>query len=180
MSAIRASALAAALFAALALAACGGGDGGEASDAHSEEAVAKVPPAVLAKANANCRYLLRETRRIGREAVNGAPETTLELATEGLVKPSIPLLERVADRQQALEAKAHSPLFSLYANLFDPIVVLAQKRLRVGQEGDYAGSKQIEETLTDLGLEQRRYARLARLGDCDLDFQHTLLESLNE
>jgi hypothetical protein len=172
------SALAAAALSALLLAACGGGNSG--TEAASTETVAKVPDTVLAKAEGNCRYLLRETRRIGREAISGAPQTTLELATERLVKPSIPLLERVAARQQALEPAANSSLFSLYANLFDPIIVLAQKRLRVGAEGDYAGSKRIEETLTDLGLEQRRYARLAHMRECDLDFQHILLESLNE
>jgi hypothetical protein len=171
------SALAAAALLALLLAACGGG--GE-DHAERSETVARVSPAIRAKANANCRYLLRETKRIGRDAVKGVPASTFELATERLVKPSISLLERVADRQQALEPAAHSPLFDLYANLFDPIVVLAQKRLRVGQAGDYPGSKQIEETLTDLGLEQRHFARLAHLGDCDLDFQHILLESLNE
>jgi hypothetical protein len=175
MSAPRLPALVVAGLAALLLAGCGG-----SSEEARTETVAKVPPAVLAQANANCRYLLRETRRIGRKAVTGAPASTLELATERLVKPSISVLERVADRQQGLESVAHSSLFDLYANLFDPIVVLAQKRLSVGQAGDYTDSKQIEEMLTDLGLEQRRYARLARLKDCDLDFQHILLTSLNE
>jgi hypothetical protein len=167
----------AAMIASLLLPACGG----EGNAADSTPAEATPSPAAIAAANANCRHFLRETRRIGREALhNEPPATTLEMTTERLVKPSIPLLETIADRQQALEKKAHSPVFSLYANLFDPIIVLAQNRLRTGRAEDYTRSKQIEERLTDLGLEQRHFARLANLPDCDLDFQHILLESLNE
>lgn len=177
MTSRRLSVLAAAALVALLLAACGDNNGGE----DSAETVAKPSPAVLARANANCRYFLRETKRIGREALhNEPPSTTLDLTTERLVKPSISLLERVANQQQALEPAAHTPLFNLYANLFDPIVVLARKRLSTGQAEDYARSKELEEMLTGLGLEQRRMARLAGLSDCDLDYQRILLKSLNE
>lgn len=172
----RLSTVATAALSALVLSACGGNGGEEGA-----ETVAKVPPAVLARADANCRYFLHETQRIGRTALhNEPPATTLDLTTERLVKPSIPLLERVADRQQALEPAAHAPLFTLYANLFNPIVVLARKRLSTGQAEDLAGSKEVEEMLTDLGLEQRHLARLANLRDCDLDYQRILLKSLNE
>ena len=101
------------------------------------------------------------------------------MTTERLVKPSIPVLERVADRMQELEGKAHDPLFDLYANLFNPIVVLAQKRLAAGQAGNYTRSRQLEEALTNLGLEQRHAARILGLSDCDVDFQHVLLSSLS-
>ena len=162
---------------ALLLQACGGG-GGEGGEPAA--AVSKPPPAVLSRANANCRDFLHETKRIGRDALTGPPVTTLALTTNRLVKPSIPVLERIANRQQALEPAAHSAVFALYANLFDPIIVLAQSRLSSGRAEDYSRSKEIEERLTDLGLEQRHFARLASLKDCDLDFQHILLESLNE
>ena len=107
-----------ATIASLALSACGGGGNDSGSSTATE---ATPPPAVIASADANCRYFLRETKRIGRDALhNEPPATTLEMTTERLVRPSIPLLERIAGRQQALESEAHSSVFSLYAKLFDP------------------------------------------------------------
>jgi hypothetical protein len=160
----------------LVLSACGGG--GDATKPNTEAPA--VPAAVLAHADANCRAFLHETKRIATGALASPPANALELTTERLVKPSIPLLERIADRQQALEPAAHDPQFDLYANLFDPVVVLAHERLVAGQEGDYPRSRELEEMLTDLGLEQRDAARGVGLNDCDVDFQHVLLSSLTE
>jgi hypothetical protein len=160
----------------LTLSACGGG--GDATKPDAEAAGASA--AVIARADANCRDFLRETKRIAAGALASPPASALELTTERLVKPSIPLLERIADRQQALEPAAHDPQFDLYANLFDPVVVLAHERLVAGQEGNYPRSRELEEMLTDLGLEQRDAARGVGLNHCDVDFQHVLLSSLTE
>lgn len=175
---IRAWPIALVLAAALLVAGCGGGSNASPEKPEQSE---ELPSDIASRANSNCRYFLREARRIGREAFGEAPPTTiLELATERLVKPSIPVLERTAKRQQALEPEANNSNFNLYAELFDPIVAIARERLEAGRAGDAAKSKRLEKLLTDLGLEQRQAARDAGLSDCDIDFQHTLLSSLNE
>ncbi len=156
----------------LLLSACGGGE--------QEQTVAKPPPAVLAKAAAICNQFLRETKQLGKGALANPPSTTLELTTERLVKPSIPLLERAARRQQALEPRAHSAVFNLYADLFDPIVILAKKRLAAGRAENALEAKRIEGLLSNLGEEQRRAARVADLPACDVDYQSVLLSSLTE
>jgi hypothetical protein len=163
-----------ALLATLLISACGGGDGGG-----STAVEAKTPPAIRAKANAVCRDFLRETRQLGKGALTNPPSTTLELTTERLVKPSIPLLESAARRMQALEPAAKNPLFDLYANLFDPIIVLAEKRLAAGRAGDAVEAEDIEAALANLGLEQRRAARLVGIDKCDVEYQHVLLSSLS-
>jgi hypothetical protein len=161
---------------AIAASGCGGGNG--ASEGGQPEG---APPAVISKANSNCRYLRREAKQIGRGALAGyTPASALQTTTERLVKPSISLLERVAKRQQALEPEADDPWFDLYADLFDPIVVTAQERLRAGRENDYGQARELEELLTSLGLEQKAAARHAGLRDCNVDFQHILLSSLSE
>jgi hypothetical protein len=158
------------------IAASGCGGGGDSDGSPSGQS-----PAVIAKANANCRFLRHGAQEIGRGALAGYnPQTALRATTEHLVKPSISLLERVARRQQALEPEAKDPSFNLYAEFFNPIVVTAQERLRSGRADDYGRSRELEELLTSLGLEQQAAARRAGLRDCNVDFQHVLLSSLTE
>jgi hypothetical protein len=169
-------ALLAGVVSAIAAAGCGGGNG--ASEGGQPGG---PPPAVIAKANSNCRYLRREAKEIGRGALAGyTPASALQATTERLVKPSIALLERVAKRQQALKPRADDSWFDLYADLFDPIIVTAQERLRAGRANDYGQARELEELLTSLGLEQKAAARHAGLRDCNVDFQHVLLSSLSE
>jgi hypothetical protein len=157
---------------ALALSACGG--------SQDTQTVAKASPAALAKANAICRDFREEAEQLGKGALANPPNSTLELTTERLVKPSIPLLESAARRMQALEPAAHSPLFDLYADLFDPAIVLAQQRLAAGRAGDATESKRLEDALNSIGEEQRRAARIVGLPTCDVDYQNVLLSSLTE
>ena len=152
-----------------------GGDGDSATEAERE-----VPPRVVSRADAICRQFVREIKQIGDGALAREPGTTnLELTTENLVKPSIPLLERVGARQRALQPLAHNPWFDLYVELFAPVVALAEQRLRSGEAGDYYRSRELEELLTKLGLEQMEAARNAGVRDCDVDFQNVLLSSLS-
>lgn len=169
----RAVAATALALAALALAACGG-------DAEETTPTAKASAATLAKANAICSDFVGETKELGKGALADPPSGTLELTTERLVRPSIPLLKRAARRMQALEPAAHDPLFDLYADLFDPAIVLAEKRLAAGRAGDQAESKQLEDALGNLAEEQRRAAHLVGLTRCEVDFQSLLLASLTE
>ncbi|HEX5711717.1 MAG TPA: hypothetical protein VFX85_00200 [Solirubrobacterales bacterium] len=165
---------AAALLAALTLVACGG------DSEPTETPAPQASPATLAKANAICEDFLRQTKKLGAGALENPPASILTLTTERLIKPSIPLLEAAARRMQALEPAANSSLFDLYADLYDPAIVLAEKRLEAGRAGDQNESKRLENALDSIGREQRQAARLLGLDNCDVDFQSVLLASLTE
>ena len=163
--------------AALALAGCGGGNDESGGDGGGSTAAA-LPAPVAAKAEAICRQLRREARQIGNALPRGTVPTTLAMTTDLLVAPSIPVLEGVAERLQALEPQAKDPEFELYAGLFDPIVVLAKQRLTAGEADDSTASEGYEAMLTDLGDEQRQVAARTGLRDCQVDFQHVLVSSI--
>jgi hypothetical protein len=155
-----------------ALAGCGGGG--------SSTSEARLAPAVHRHAEAICREFDRELVAIGHGALANPPHTTLELTTQRLVKPTIPVLEKTAARLQALQGQAGNASFELFSNLFDPAIVLAEKRLKAGEEEDYERSHGLEEQLTNLSETQRRAARNAGLAACDIDFPSVLLKSLSE
>ena len=139
---------------------------------------------MITRANSFCHLFRHEILELAHGAL-AHPQgeslgTTLELTTERLVRPSIPLLKRMANRMQRLEPAARSKAFSLYANLFDPFVVLTEKRLAAGREGDYTRSRGLEAQLTNLSLAQRRAAGLAGIHACDVDFPQLLINSLTE
>lgn len=168
---IRAPAIVFCAVAALVLTAPGCG-GDESPDSSS----ARIPAADVARANAACREFRRDIKQLGKGVLSGSD--LLEATTEKLVKPSIPLLKRIAKRQQALAAESGNPDFILYAGLFDPVIVLAQDRLRAGRAEDGQRSTELEEKMTSIGVEQIAAARNAGLFDCDEDFQNILLNSL--
>lgn len=155
----------------------GCGDGGEV-DGGAAEATASA--AVLAKVNANCRQLRREAVELGRTALG--PDTDLEeAATQNIIKPSIPLLERFALRQQRLAKGSGDQQLELYARLFEPVIVLTQERLRAGEEeGDAVGSaaRGFEIMLETTVDEQRQAAGEAGAADCAIDFEKVLTRAL--
>lgn len=163
--------LLAAVLSASALAACGGDDDSTTPAAAAKRAlVPTTAPAVVARANANCRQMLRQVKAVARRSLRHSYANTLEMVTEGLAKPGLHLVKRVAERQQALERIADNPGFNRYADLFDPIIVLAEQRVRAGQELDVPTAERLQVSLTALGEEQRRAARSAGLDDCGVDF----------
>jgi hypothetical protein len=175
----RAIAVAAAC-AGLVISGCGSSNG--ASDGSPSST---APRAIFARVNATCRDLRREVAKLGKGALNGN-SSIVELITERLVKPSIPLLERVALRQQKLAAQSRDPKLILYARLFEPIIVLAQERLRTGRVSEHPGKAQatilargFENLMTSVAAEQRQVAREARLPACAINFEHVLTSSLS-
>jgi hypothetical protein len=160
------------------LASCGGGGSTQEGVSH------RASPPVIARANSFCHLFRHEILELAHGAL-AHPQgqslgTTLELTTARVVRPSIPLLKRMANRMQRLKPAAQSDAFNLYANLFDPFVVLTEKRLDAGREGDYTRSRGLEAQLTDLSLAQRHAARLAGIHACDVDFPQLLINSLTE
>jgi hypothetical protein len=168
-------ALIAAAAALLPVTGCGGGDDGSR---------AKLSPQTVAKANATCRYFRRQAHELGA-GVLSLPLEPLALTVEHIVKPGIPLVRRVAQRQQALAAQADDPQFTTYADLFDPIIVLLQQRLRGGEAALRKKlavdpeAQHLDDLLADLGEEQRLAAREAGLRDCDVDFNQVLTSSIS-
>jgi hypothetical protein len=182
----RRSTIVVAVLAAIAIGGCGGDDEGTRTRPQaSSEPRGQAPPALLARANANCRRFLRQARELGKGAFSEGSGTILERATEQVIKPGIPLIEDMARRQQALARAGRDPALSLYADLFDPIVVLAQERLRsgraairIGNELERERSGELEDLMTDLGNEQMAVARGAGLRDCSVDFRKALVSAL--
>jgi hypothetical protein len=161
----------------LALASCGGGSNATTTGtATTEEAVASRS-AALERANANCKQLLHGVLRIAREAQGAAYGTSLVTVTEALAKPATRLTKGIARRQRALERAIDDPQFDLYVHLFDPIVVLAEERVRAGEAEEAARAEQLQNLLINLGAEQRLAARRAGLHDCEIDFFGTMVRA---
>jgi hypothetical protein len=159
------------LFSALA-AGCGGG--GEETSAQRASA------AVLARANRNCRQLRRDVVKLGSGAFSGATNLA-QATTEKVIKPSIPLLESFAARQQRLAGGTGDRKFELYARLFEPIVVLAHERLHAGEESDSpfnAAARGFEILTNTVADEQQQVAKEAGLADCGIDFEQVLTSAL--
>ncbi|HEX2391914.1 MAG TPA: hypothetical protein VHI77_03235 [Solirubrobacterales bacterium] len=166
------------LIAVLALAGCGGSsDAGETTGAAQPTA----PKRYLAKGDAICRQMLRETRRVGRRFIKQAveaEETSLFGAeTERIVKPGIVVLERIARRFRALSAEAHDQSLAIYVGLYEPLIQLGELRLAAGEAGDLNEAKNLEAQMEEVGSEQRLAARLAGLHACEIDFLHALVSS---
>jgi hypothetical protein len=153
------------------LAGCGGG---------ANDSGKRASDAVLARADVNCRELRRDIVELGRGAFTGSTNLA-EAATQRIVKPSIPLLEDFALRQQRLARDSGDPKLQLYARLFEPIVVLAHERLRSGEESNSplnAAAKGFEILTTSVVDEQRQVAKEAGLSACAIDFEQVLTSAL--
>lgn len=168
---------------ALLVAGCGGGEAGEEPARPPD---ARTNPAVIARANANCRQFLREAEAVAADAFEDLDGNLLELATTRIVRPTVPVLKRMASKQQALAKRTENQAFQLYAGLFDPIVVAAEERLRSGLAAIREGggrasrrSKELEDVMTHLGEDQRDAARRAELPACTADFRKALVSSLS-
>lgn len=170
MNVRRATAIAAAIAVALCVSSCGGGDSTDTAAQPAAAPVAsRIPADVVARADGNCRWMLRGVRRIGREASQKVYKSGFELTTEGIAKPGLALVKRLAQRQRALEDRAGDPSFDAYLSFFDPIIVLGEERLEAGEAGDQPRSKSLQSLLTKLGAEQREAAGTAGLRDCEID-----------
>ena len=153
----------------LTAAACGG-DEGEATRTASAPPPEPIPQRVVAEANGNCRWMLREVTRVAEAARQTPYMSGLELTTEGIAKPGLKLMRLLARKQEALRPAADDPRFDAYLQPCDPIIVLGEQRLEVGLAGDERQAEQLQELLTDLGNEQREAAASAGLEACEPDF----------
>jgi len=177
MKRLRAGLAALALLALVAsIAGCGG-------DSETEATSAKADPAIVAKADANCRQLRREVVKLARDAFSGAPDPGV--VTARLVRPTLVVLESFARRQQRLARSSGNPELQLYAQLFEPIIVLAHQRVQAGRQYT-AGvteastvARGYENLMSTVAEEQRETARRAGLEACSIDFIRVLTHSLS-
>lgn len=160
------------------IAGCGGSGDGE-----TEATAANLDPAIVAKADANCRQLRRNAVELARNAFSGAPDPGV--VTTRLVRPSLVVLESFARRQQQLARSSQNPEFRLYARLFEPIIVLAHQRVQAGLQYT-AGvteastiARGYENLMSTVAEEQREAARRAGLESCSIDFIRVLTRSLS-
>ncbi len=176
-----------------ALAGCGGGGSGSTAtgtaDASATEASAPgesptpegsgAPGAYVGPANAACEELLTEARKLGREFVRSVAESPgHDLAaaeTDGLIRPGVRVLERVAAQLRAVSARYPDPNLAVYVGLYEPLLALAH--LRLAAAGNVAESRNLETQMESIGEEQRLAARQAGLGACRIDFLHALVSS---
>jgi hypothetical protein len=179
MMAIRIATLVLAASVMLAAAGCGGSQHVSSSGSGTSTAVS-APPAIVAQANANCRFLLRRVKQLGQGVLAGPLEQLPTRLDQRVFGPAIATVETVATRQQALERAFRSQQYSLYANLFDPIIVLAQQRWQSGRAHDVGESKTLENLLSGLGLEQERAARAAGVSNCGQDFLYVMINSFTQ
>jgi hypothetical protein len=169
--------------AALALGGCGGGDDGEPAPAPDDGAEsAELSDEFVAPADAACRDVARDARRIGRRVdaiVQTGVEDPLALATKGFVEPGLRILERWSARMRAIEpppdlGEAERETLDLYLDLFYPIIELGHLRVRAGEAGDVGAARELEGYMRDLAEEQSAAARRLGLRDCAVDFSAEL------
>ncbi|MGN6558576.1 MAG: hypothetical protein ACTHLH_11290 [Solirubrobacterales bacterium] len=164
---------------ALAVAGCGGSD--SSSTVPQGAAARQRSAAYLRKADEVCAAMLRRTKKLGHEFIEKAtgsnPPTLLSLQTELLVKPGLAVLRDTARRLRGIAAEAEDPELSLYAGLYEPLIQLAELRLRAGREGDPAESQNLQRQMEEIGAEQRQVAAAAGLENCQADFLQALVSS---
>jgi hypothetical protein len=155
---------------------CGDGDGGGAGQ--PDEAVQAQEQQAREGANQLCRARERRVARAARRLqLESGASGTLELTTEGLVKPGIELIEQDAEKLRRLDAPDGGEV-DAYVDLFDPILALARERLRAGQAGEFGESRELEKLMIALAEEQRAAARQAGMRACDVDLLATLFAAL--
>jgi hypothetical protein len=166
-----------ALFALIAVAVmvgCGGG-GSDSTTAAATATVDLTPlsGSTAAQADANCREMTRGAEALARGPARlgtGKYSSNLDQLLRGFIHPGIPLFQRLASQQRALEPQADNEGFNQYVDFFDPIVVLAQQMLRAGSVNTGEGVR-LNRLLTHVTIEQREQAQALGLTECAVDLQ---------
>jgi hypothetical protein len=160
------------LIVAAVLTSCGGGSAATTASSRSP-----ASQRALVKADANCELMLREVKRLAKGVLSSGYKNNLQLTTEGFAMPGMRVVKRMARRQQALAAAIDDPRYDVYAGLFNPIIILAEKRVRAGQDEDLATSINLQERLTTLGIEQQLAANKAGLPACEINFLEAMVKA---
>jgi 4-amino-4-deoxy-L-arabinose transferase-like glycosyltransferase len=161
----------------VALAGCGGGN----DDTHTPTTVTAPngpeKQRYIARADAVCKHGIAEARALGRNFVNPGG-SALQVFTERLVRPGIPILERFAARLRAIQPRPQDTNLETYLGLFDPGIALLKQRLRAGERDQLEESQNLELLLVSLGDEQRELGRRFGFRACNVDFLSGLTKAV--
>jgi hypothetical protein len=106
-----------------------------------------------------CKRSIEAIQRLNLAPSTGAHANILTPTTEGLVKPGIPILAREAAQLRALRPRPDDADLQTYLGIFDPVLVLAEQRLRAGENNpDPAVANRLENLISGLEDDQARLA----------------------
>jgi hypothetical protein len=139
----------------------GCGDSGSSdSDSDVHRAPAAERSRFIAAADPICRRAVRETAALKLTPSTAPNANILTPTTEGLVRPGVPILTREAARLRALRPRPDDSDLRKYLGLFDPILVLAEERLRLGESKTptIEQARALENDIVELENAQATYA----------------------
>lgn len=146
---------------------CGGGgsDSGGSTRAGAAERARYVRTA-----DPICKRTIEAIQRLNLAPSTGPHANILTPTTEGLVRPGIPILAREAARLRALQPRPNDVDLRTYLGIFDPILVLAEQRLRAGEKPDTAEATRLENLIVGLENDQARAAHRFGFQYCGTGF----------
>lgn len=164
----------------LAISACGGGSdsGTSSSDPGGTGGANQVQ--AMAKAEANCRLMLREVQQLAHGVLSEGFKNNMQLVTIGFGRPGLEVARRTRARQQKLIGAVDTKAFETYVGLFDPIILFAQQSIAAARIEDLQTVTNLKEKLLTLGAEQGIVAGEAGLPACEVDFLDAMVKAASQ
>jgi hypothetical protein len=158
----------------LAVVSCGGGSGGGgATDPPPAPAAEKA----VAKAEANCRTMLKEVKQAAHGVLSRGFKDNLQLLNLGLGRPGLRIAKRMRERQAKLVAAIGTEAYETYVGLFNPIILYAERSIKGAEAENVQVVTPLKEKLTTLGIEQGLVAHQAGLPACEIDFLEAMVRA---
>jgi hypothetical protein len=173
-------ALAALVALCLTIAACGGGSDSGTSSGGPGAAPTSNQQQAMAKAEANCRLMLREVQQLAHGVLSEGFKNNMQLVTIGFGRPGLEVARRTRARQQKLIDAVDSKAFETYVGLFDPIILFARQSIDAARIEDLQTVTNLKEKLLTLGAEQGVVANEAGLPACETDFLDAMVRAASE
>ncbi|MBA3338373.1 MAG: hypothetical protein H0T54_01235, partial [Geodermatophilaceae bacterium] len=163
----------------VALAGCGAGTEKKTVSTAQPESARVGDNGYLRNAEAICRRAQDESDKVRQRFLTSPPPAgsgPLALTTEGLVRPGIEILANEAEQFQNLKPRPVNANLERFIGLFDPILVLANERLRLGVSGgDIGEAHRLEQLISELEDEQARAAGRSGLLECRTNLVRALV-----
>jgi hypothetical protein len=161
---------------------CGGSSGHDSTQSSSTRQNEGSPVSRASRAHyvdqaeTICARGIGETRAVGAqlpERIAHAPTPEAGIDT-GLVKPGIEILDREATSLRSLEPRPKSSQLEIFLGLYDPIIALANERLKAGLAHEPQRARSIELLIASLSEEQSVAARRFGFHACAVGFTRAL------
>lgn len=161
-----------------ALSGCGGGSGSQSASVGAVDAAQEAgpTPSQARRIDAICARATHETTalRANLARLMARGSSAEEAITDGMVAPGIKVLEKEAQRLQALAPQVKSDIYATFVGLFEPVLTLAYQRLASGEALQTDESHELENLTGGLTLEQTKLASSLGLEGCETDFFQAL------